>query len=196
MNAFHLFASPWWVNLLIFVPLVSFANWRKRGLALTARQLLLAAVFAISFGFVESAVVVYLRAVSGLLPGYQNSLSEVIRLSAEAKFDPQINELPPSLTTVEVFREAATMLMLASIAVLVGRARLESFAVFLWIFALWDISYYAGLWSTIRWPISLLSWDVLFLIPVPWLSQVWFPILVSTLSVLAVATARKRNETG
>src|SRR5690242_20722554 len=112
MTAFHLFASPWWVNLLIVVPLISFFYWRKRGLALTARQLILAAVFAISFGFVESAVVVYLRAVSGLLPGYQVSLSEVTRLSAEAKFDPQINELPPSLTTIEVFREAATMLML------------------------------------------------------------------------------------
>jgi hypothetical protein len=87
------------------------------------------------------------------------------------------------------------MLMLAAVAILVGRARRESWAVFLWIFALWDISYYAGLWSTIRWPSSLLSWDVLFLIPVPWVSQVWFPILVSTLSALAVAAAKKSNET-
>jgi hypothetical protein len=195
MQSFHLFASPWWVNLLIFVPLIAFWNWRKRGLALTARQLLLAAVFAVSFGFVESAIVVYLRAVSGLLPGYQGTLSDVVRLSAEQpKFDPQINELPLSLTTIEVYREAATMLMLAAVAILVGRAQRESWAVFLWIFAIWDISYYAGLWSTIRWPSSLLSWDVLFLIPVPWVSQVWFPILVSTFSALAVAAAKKSDD--
>src|SRR5437899_3989385 len=115
MNSFNLFASPWWVNLLFFVPLTAFLNWRNRGLALTARQLLLAAVFAVSFGFVESAIVVYLRAASGLLPGYQGTLSDVVRLSAEQpKFDPQINELPLSLTTIEVYREAATMLMLAA----------------------------------------------------------------------------------
>jgi len=29
--------------------------------------------------------------------------------------------------------------------------------------------------------------DVLFLIPVPWVAQVWFPLLVSALTVLAIA---------
>jgi hypothetical protein len=194
-TTFYFFAAqPWWVNLLVFVPFVSFWIWRKQGLALTARQLIFAAIFACAFGFAESAVVVYLRAVSGLLPGYQGTLSDVVRLSSDKqKFDPKINELPPSLITVETFREAATILMLASVAVLIGRTRRESWAVFLWIFALWDISYYAGLWSTIRWPISLLSWDVLFLIPAPWVSQVWFPILVSALSALAVAATKKRE---
>jgi hypothetical protein len=192
MERLHLFASPWWVNLLILVPFIVYWSWRKLGLALTFRQLAFAAIFAIAFGFVESAVVVYLRAASGLLPGYQGTLSDVGRLSAEQyKFDPKINELPPSLTSVEVFREAATMLMLVSVAVLVGRTRRESWAAFLWIFAIWDICYYAGLWTTIRWPNSLLDWDVLFLIPVPWTAQVWFPLLVSSLTVAAVASTKK-----
>ncbi|HZU42577.1 MAG TPA: hypothetical protein VE994_07900, partial [Terriglobales bacterium] len=34
--------------------------------------------------------------------------------------------------------------------------------------------------------ISLTDLDVLFLIPVPWLAQVWFPVLVSGLTALAV----------
>jgi len=136
-------ATPWWVNLLIFVPVISYWIWRKQGLALTARQLLFAAIFAGAFGFAESAVVVYLRAASGWLPGYEGTLSDVAALSAEQqKVDPIIRELPPSLTKVEVFREAATMLMLASVAVLIGRTRKESWAAFLWIFAIWDLSYY------------------------------------------------------
>jgi hypothetical protein len=196
MGSFHLFATPWWVNLLIFVPLIAFWFWRKQALALTVRQLLFAAIFAGAFGFAESAVVVYLRAVNGLLPGYQGTLSDVARHSAEQrnvdhKFEPNINELPPSLITIEVFREAATMLMLASVAVLIGKSRRESWAAFLWIFAIWDLSYYLGLWATIRWPYSLLSWDVLFLIPEPWVSQVWFPVLVSSLAVLAVAGTKR-----
>jgi hypothetical protein len=55
-------------------------------------------------------------------------------------------------------------------------------AAFLWLFALWDIAYYAGLWATLRWPASLTGLDVLFLIPVPWIAQVWFPLLVSGLT--------------
>jgi hypothetical protein len=195
MGTFYLFAAqPWWVNLLVFVPVISFWIWRKQGLALTVRQLVFAAIFAGAFGFAESAVVVYLRAASGLLPGYKGELSEVVRLSAgQQKSDPRINELPPSLTTVEVFREAATMLMLASVAVLIGKTRKESWAAFLWIFAIWDLSYYFGLWATIRWPDSLLSSDVLFLIPVPWISQVWFPVLVSSLAILVVAATRRTS---
>jgi hypothetical protein len=56
---------------------------------------------------------------------------------------------------------------------------------------LWDISYYAGLWATIRWPTSLTQFDVLFLIPVPWVAQVWFPLLVSVLALIAVGLTRK-----
>jgi hypothetical protein len=58
---------------------------------------------------------------------------------------------------------------------------------FLWLFAWWDLSYYAGLWATVRWPASLTDLDVLFLIPVPWVAQIWFPLLVSLLTLLAIA---------
>jgi hypothetical protein len=77
--------------------------------------------------------------------------------------------------TVEMLREGATMIMLVSIALLAAARAKERCAVFLWIFALWDISYYAGLWATIRWPTSPKDVGVLFLIPVPWVAQVWFP---------------------
>jgi hypothetical protein len=62
--------------------------------------------------------------------------------------------------------------------------------VFLWTFAIWDIVYYAALWATVRWPLSLRDPDILFLIPVPWLSPVWFPLLVSALALVAVLLVR------
>ncbi len=62
---------------------------------------------------------------------------------------------------------------------------------FLWTFAIWDVAYYATLCATIRWPSSLTDTDVLFLIPVPWISPVWFPLLVSTLCVGAVLLSRR-----
>jgi len=34
------FATPWWVNLLLLVPVVAFVNWRRRGLALRRSTLL------------------------------------------------------------------------------------------------------------------------------------------------------------
>lgn len=148
-------------------------------------------VFALAFGFAESAVVVYLRAASGLLPGLAGSLGDVQRLAASDYVQSTLlAQFPPSLLTVEVFREAATIVMLLSTAALAASRLKEFCAFFLWEFAVWDIAYYAGLWLLVRWPASLKSFDVLFLIPQPWIAQVWFPILVSSLTMAAVAASR------
>src|SRR5260370_215784 len=81
-------------------------------------------------------------------------------------------------------------LILVSVAFLTSKKSRGRVAVFLWTFAIWDIVYYAALWATVRWPLSLKDPDVLFLIPVPWLSPVWFPILVSALALAAVLLSR------
>ena len=194
MEKFILFAQPWWVNLAIFIPLVSYYVWRRNRLSLTQKQLITVGLFAIGFGFVEAAVVIYLRAAVGLLPGYGGTLSDVAQLSSGLFRQAQIlSELPRSLFTVELIREAATIVMLTSVAFIAARRSRERLALFLWAFAIWDIFYYIGLWATVRWPSSLLTPDVLFLIPVPWLSQVWFPITVSALSILAVIFTRQRK---
>ncbi|MDO8558203.1 MAG: hypothetical protein Q7S09_03375 [bacterium] len=195
MNEFQLFAQPWWVNFLIAIPFVVYGIWRKKGIPISKQTLLFTALFAIAFGFVESSVVVYLRAAVGLLPGYGGTLADVAKLSADIYQQTKIlGELPRSLMIVELFREAATMVMLASVALLASRTLRERSAIFLWAFAIWDIFYYIGLWATVRWPSSLLTPDVLFLIPVPWFSQVWFPLLVSAITMLAVVISRKTGE--
>jgi hypothetical protein len=193
MGQFRLLAHPMWVNLLVLIPLTLYFAWRNRGVQIPGRQLLFVSIFALAFGFVEAAAAVYLSAAAGLLPGYMGTLSEVQRLAGAAQPETlSINQFPQSLLTVEVLREAATILMLASVALLAATKAPERCAVFLWTFALWDVSYYAGLWATIRWPTSLNDLDLLFLIPVPWVAQVWFPLLVSALTLLVVVLSRRR----
>ncbi|MBI4088585.1 hypothetical protein HY415_00625 [Candidatus Kaiserbacteria bacterium] len=192
MDKFSLFAQPWWVNFLLGVPFVAYYFWRKEELVISKRILIISGLFGIAFGFVEASVVVYLRAAVGLLPGYGGTLSDVARLSADMYQQAQIlSELPKSLLAVEFFREAATIVMLLSIALAAVKSLRERWAIFLWTFAVWDIFYYVGLWATVRWPSSLLTPDVLFLIPVPWFSQVWFPLLISALTMVAIVITRK-----
>lgn len=191
---FRLLAEPWWVNAAVLVPFFCYLWWRKSGLNVSRRQLLFSFLFAVAFGFGEGAIVVYLRASVGLLPGVAGTLADVQRLASESYVQSlSLASFPPSLFTVEIFREAATIVMLLSTAALASSQTKEFCGVFLWEFAAWDVSYYASLWLLVRWPTSLKSLDVLFLIPSPWISQVWFPILVSTLSLAAVAATRTES---
>jgi hypothetical protein len=182
-----LVAEPWWVNLAVLVPVLAYFSWRRKPVPITARQLIIVGVFASAFGFLEATVVVYLRAAAGLLPGYRGTLSDVVRLSHQSQ---AIGELPPSLLTLEVLREAATLLMLSSAALLTSVKARARVAAFLWAFAIWDMVYYAALWATVRWPHSIGDTDVLFLIPEPWFAPVWFPLLVSALALVAVLLTR------
>ncbi len=193
MQNLRIWAQPWWVNLSILVPVFFYSMARKRDLRVTERQLSLMGIFAVAFGFVEAAVVVYLRAAIGLLPGAMGTLADLQHSSLAYQQALSIARFPRGLLTIEIFREAATLIMLGSVAFLVSNRTLERFAAFLWMFAFWDLTYYAGLWAMVRWPASLLDLDVLFLIPVPWLAQVWFPILVSALTLLAVILCRLRS---
>ena len=180
---------PWWVNLLILVPVLTFYFFRRNRPSLGVSQLLISGLFAIAFSFIEASVVIYLRAITGFLTG--SGLSEVNNLSSSFYREARIvADFPPSVLKVEVLREAATILMLGSVAFLTVRGIKERCAVFLWVFAIWDIFYYLSLRLTVGWPSSLKTPDVLFLIPVPWVSQVWFPLIVSTLTLLSIMAVR------
>jgi hypothetical protein len=134
----------------------------SEGVALRAR-VVWACVYAVAMAVVESAVVVYLRA---LHPG-------------DAPLTVLLHVIPPRLIAIELAREAATLAMLAAVGLLAGRDRWERFLFFGLAFGVWDIFYYTWLRVFIGWPPSLLTWDVLFLIPVPWLAPVLAPLLVS-----------------
>lgn len=117
-------------------------------------------LFAAAMAFVEAAVVVYLRRVLG-----------------EVEIFP-MKELPPPLLAVEIAREAATIVMLGAVAVLSVRGGLRRMGAFLLTFAAWDVFYYLWLVVAIGWPRGLGEWDVLFLIPAPWVGPVWSVLLI------------------
>ena len=173
-----------------------FAAWRKNKLIITKNTLLLTGLFGIAFGFIEAACVIYLRASIGFLPGYEGTLLDVQKQAFDFFYNQQVaaKALPLSLLTVELMREGFTMIILLLIALVATQKLKERFAVFIWVFAFWDIFYYVFLFLTVRWPQSLTTPDVLFLIPEPWISQVWFPILISSLTILAVFASIKKTK--
>jgi hypothetical protein len=138
-------------------------------------------LFGISFGYVEAAVVVYLRAIydpirARLHPerGPQD-LFPLITQQELANAGPE----NPRRLLIEVVREAATMVMLGAVALAAARNLQEWIAAFVITFGVWDISFYAFLKLMIHWPESLSTWDILFLIPLPWVGPVWAPVLVA-----------------
>lgn len=194
MENFVLLATPIWVNILIFVPILLFWYYRKNKLTISNNILFKIAIFGIAFGFIEATVVVYLRAAIGFLPGYKGTLAEVWKQAESFYYNQQlvVKDLPQSLLTVEFLREAFTIALLLSVAFIAGIKMKERIAIFLWAFAFWDIFYYVFLYLMIRWPAKLTTPDLLFMIPVPWTSQVWFPILVSGLTIVVIFTQRRK----
>ena len=63
---------------------------------------------------------------------------------------------------------------------------LEEFAGFVVVFGVWDIFYYVFLRVLVTWPASLLDWDILFLIPLPWVGPVLAPVLIAGMDALAL----------
>ncbi|MCI0496164.1 hypothetical protein L0Z72_14250 [candidate division KSB1 bacterium] len=87
--------------------------------------------------------------------------------------------MPLKLSLVEIGREVATIFMLLSVSYIASKNRWSRFAYFMIAFGVWDIWYYLWLKIIINWPASFLTWDVLFLIPAPWVGPVLAPVIVS-----------------
>ncbi|HSO28784.1 MAG TPA: hypothetical protein VLS28_02665, partial [Candidatus Sulfomarinibacteraceae bacterium] len=93
---------------------------------------------------------------------------------------------------IEIARELATLVMIAAVGWLAGRSRFERLAWAAVVFGLWDLVYDLGLRLAIGWPSVFDTWDVLFLVPMPWVGPVWAPILVSAALVgFGLAAARR-----
>jgi hypothetical protein len=131
------------------------------------RRFCIAVVFGIAFAYIEAAVVVYLREIFHPA-GFTFPLTEL-----------GTTPLWKQLLLIETGREAATLVLILTASWLFGQNRPQRFAFFLTIFAVWDIFYYIWLKVIIDWPISIMDWDILFLIPTVWAGPVVAPILTS-----------------
>lgn len=136
--------------------------------------------FGVAMGYLEAAVVVYLR-------------SAIETGSVVPAHDPATLG---TFEAIEVARELATLVMIAAVGWLAGRTRLERLAWTAAVFGAWDIVYYLGLHLAIGWPPSLETWDVLFLVPAPWVGPVWAPIVVSVALIASGLAAARRLRAG
>lgn len=119
-------------------------------------------VFGIAMGFLEAAVVVYLR-----------------DLFYPEGFAFPLKPMSLHALSTEYLREIATIVMLFCVSIFGGRNAYERFSIFLYSFGIWDIFYYLWLKVLLDWPPSLFTYDILFLIPVVWVAPVLAPVICS-----------------
>ena len=141
----------------------------------TLKRFCIVVIFSVAFAYIESAVVVYLRAIFHPA-GFTFPLLGF-----------GIGPFGGRLMFTEIGREAATIVLIFTSAWLFGQSLQQRLAYFLVVFAVWDIFYYVWLKVLIGWPASIMDWDILFLIPVAWASPVLTPLIISvTLLLFAV----------
>ena len=135
-------------------------------------------IFAVTMGIFEGAAVVYLN-----------------RLQALGEFAGLSSPMSSVIVVTEVLREAASIVMIVAVAAVAARGFIPRLARTAIIFGIWDIVYYIVLRVLIGFPATLLTWDVLFLIPKPWVGPVAAPILVSIALVTAgwIAILREKS---
>ena len=154
-------------------------------------------VFGIAFGFVEAAVVVYLRQLLGIV---QPAISpkEILFLTPGIIFlEPQTALKifrESKLLNVELIREVATLVMLATVAALSGKKLRERIAFFFLAFGIWDIFFYIFLRLTIGWPKTFTDLDIFFLLPTPWVGPVIVPVAISTVLIIGSLLYLLRKE--
>ena len=124
--------------------------------------------FAIAMAYLEAATVFYIRALVDRIEPYQ------------------ANPLPihGSLGTIELWREAATLVMIATLGMLAGRTWRRRVGYAAVAFGVWDVFYYVFLRLISGWPRTLLDWDILFLLPLPWWGPVLAPVCIALMMIL------------
>ncbi|MBD3347772.1 MAG: hypothetical protein GF400_01090 [Candidatus Eisenbacteria bacterium] len=131
--------------------------------------------------YVESAVVAYLR----FLYYPDGFLVEGVHA---------VSDISGAVLNIEIGREVATIAMLAAVSLLTARGGWWSrLAFFIWAFGVWDIFYYIWLYVFLGWPPDLLTLDVLFLVPRPWVAPVLLPVTVSGIMMACAAAILKRT---
>lgn len=143
------------------------------------RRLLHVTLIDLCVGFFEAVFVIYLRKIY-----YPSGFSFPLRLA-----DPQLG-------AVEMAREAVSIVLLWGIGALAGKSFKSRFGWFAFCFGVWDMVYYIVLKMFLDWPESFLTWDILFLLPLPWLGPILAPVLVSAALIVCGLMIVRLEEKG
>ncbi|MBK7028372.1 MAG: hypothetical protein IPH45_03820 [Bacteroidales bacterium] len=134
--------------------------------------------FALAMGLLETVVVIYLR-----------------ELYYPEGFVFPVKAMASHIISTELLRELATLVMLLTVGIIAGKNGTTRFAWFIYAFAIWDIFYYIFLKWLVDWPDSLMTWDILFLIPLTWVGPVLGPVLNSLMMILLAVLLIMANKT-
>jgi hypothetical protein len=132
-------------------------------------------IFSIAFAWVESSVVVYLREIY-----FDGGFSFPLTIKWEGG-----KHVVDPLVRIEFVREIATIIIFIAVAWITGKNKFQKFCFFMIAFGMWDIFYYIWLFVMVGWPESLMTWDLLFYVPLPWVGPVITPILIAITMVVA-----------
>jgi hypothetical protein len=124
--------------------------------------------FAIAMALVEAASVFYIRSLVDRIEPHQ---ADPLPMNA-------------ALGNVELWREAATLVMIATLGMLAGRTWRRRAGYAALAFGAWDIFYYVFLRLISGWPKTLLDWDILFLLPLPWWGPVLAPVSIALVMIM------------
>lgn len=136
-------------------------------------------IFSIAMGYLEAAVVIYLREIY-----YPEGFSFPLKLLSQRDI------------FVELARECATLVMLIILSVIAGKTKAQRFAFFLLAFGVWDLCYYVFLWLLLHWPQGLLTWDILFLLPVMWVGPILAPCILSVTMIGCAEIILRKERSG
>ncbi len=134
-------------------------------------------IFGFAMAYLESAVVVYLRKIY-----YPQGFYFPLKI------------ISPSIAVVEVGREFSTLLMLVFVALMHKGNFKERFSLFAFSFAVWDLFYYFWLKVLLNWPTGFGDWDILFLIPLPWIAPWIAPAMISIALIISSLIVLYRSE--
>jgi hypothetical protein len=127
--------------------------------------------FAMAMAWVEASSVYYIRTLVDRIEPYQ--------------VDPLPQDtMNGALGNVELWREAATLIMIAMLGVLAGRTWRHRVGYAAVAFGVWDVFYYVFLRVISGWPRTLLDWDILFLLPLPWWGPVLAPVSIAMVMIV------------
>lgn len=134
-------------------------------------------VYALAMALVEAACVVALK-----------------RLYFPEGWRAPFHPIPAEGLRLEQWREIATLVMIAAVALLGRPSGRIALARGLWIFGVWDIAYYGFLRGLTGFPRTLADLDIVFLVPRPWIAPVWVAVAGSAACVVvALILARGRG---
>jgi len=149
---------------------------------------------AMAVAFINATSSVYLREiynVKTLLPSWGIAKKDIIFSVGDLMIlnrDIALKILVDmNLLVAEQIRQVAAIALILVIVYMIGKSWFDRLSLLMFVGGLSGMLYYAFLFALLRWPSSLLSKDILVMVPTPVIVPIYMPVLLSALAFLGGA---------